>query len=121
MTKAAVLGEEQKQKVDAIQFLIQDYLQGDESSTEILYDSSCGFTAQQKILLQQIIRKRAEQDGQNLDELIDGERAKNGMTTSKPRGQVLGVLSRVECLYADILIQEVNQKQEEALASGYHK
>lgn len=104
-----ILDEEARQKIAAIQVLIREYLEEKGYPEEAINDRmsdevSVGLPARQKLVLQQMIRERAKKDGRDLDELIVQERAKDESPVAK--GQVLGILSKVEGAYVEILLQE---------------
>jgi hypothetical protein len=104
-----------EEKLGALHSLLADYMDeknfSDEKKAFYFSNPSC-----QKILLQQIIRERAQQDGKDIDELVQGERTRKS-SSQIPNGQVLGSFSRVEGVYADILIQEAYEKQMELSSS----
>ncbi len=104
-----ILDEEARQKIAAIQTLIREYLEeqgcSEEEINERLSDEIIsGLPARQKILLQQMIRERAKKDGRDLDDLIRKEHSKTDISVQ--RGQVLGVMSKIEGAYVEILLQE---------------
>ncbi len=59
-----------------------------------------------KILLQQMIRERAKQDGRDIDTLIQEEQQVS------PQRQTLGVMTRVESSYVDVLLKEAEERKE---------
>lgn len=104
-----LVDEEAKEKLLAIQALIRDYLEekgySEEEIEERLSDEAkTGLPVRQKLLLQQMVRERAKKDGRDLDELIIQEKAKE--ENPSLRGQVLGVLSKIEGAYVEVMLQE---------------
>ncbi len=100
-----------EEKQVAVQNLIDEYVQdkGLTSVAEMLRVSGRdaqgnNLNAVYKILLQQMIRERAKQDGRDIDILIQEERGTIDQVNAK--GQILGSMSRVETGYVDILLEE---------------
>lgn len=98
------------EKIRGVQTLILGYLREKEYSEDRIQtifseEIKLRLPASQKLILQQMIRERARQDTRDLDELIREERVKrNG--TIEPKGQILGVLSKIEGAYVEALLQE---------------
>lgn len=114
MENAIILDEEARQKIETVQTLIREYLSEkgfseEEISERLSEEVTTSLPARQKILLQQMIRERAAKDGRDLDELIMQEKAKG--ENPSLRGQVLGVLSKIEGAYVEIMIQEHMEKK----------
>ncbi len=109
-----VLEEDAKLRISTIQSLIRGYLEEkgySEEDINIQMSEPVKFSlpARQKLLLQQMIRERAQKDGRNLDELIQEERKKASSISAK--GQILGVISKVESAYVEVLLQEKEEKK----------
>ncbi len=106
-----------QEKQGAVESLIEEYVQnkGLTSVAEMLQignreEQSKDLDAVYKILLQQMIRERAKQDGKDIDALIQQERGTSNLENAK--GQVLGSMSKVETGYIDILLEEAAVRNE---------
>ncbi len=111
-----VLGEETLERIRSVQSLILDYLKAKKYSEERIQsifseEIKSGLPASQKLILQQMIRERAKQDTRDLDELIREERVKSDGAI-EPKGQVLGVLSKIEGAYIEVLLQQQLKSKE---------
>lgn len=109
-----VLEEDAKLRISAIQSLIRGYLEEkgySEEDINIQMAAPVNFSlpARQKLLLQQMIRERAQRDGRDLDELIQEERKKTSSVSAK--GQILGAMSKVESAYVEVLLQEKEERK----------